>query len=33
MIRQEKPNFVASKYAPNPKEVTYWIDLTASSDG
>lgn len=33
MIRQEKPNFVASRYAPNPQEVTYWIDLTASSDG
>lgn len=33
MIRQENPNFVASIYAPNPKEVTYWIDLTASSDG
>lgn len=33
MIRQEKPNFVASRYAPNPKEVTYWIDLSASSDG
>lgn len=33
MIRQEKPNFVASRYAPNPKEVTYWVDLTASSDG
>ena len=33
MIRQENPNFVASRYAPNPKEVTYWIDLSASSDG
>lgn len=33
MIRQEKPNFVASLYAPNPKEVTYWIDLATSSDG
>ena len=33
MIKQEKPNFVASRYAPNPKEVSYWIDLTESSDG
>jgi hypothetical protein len=27
MIRQENINFVASKYAPNPTEVAYWIDL------
>lgn len=33
MIRQENPNFVASKYAPNPMEVSYWIDLTADSSG
>lgn len=25
MTRQENPNFVASKYAPNPKEVSYQI--------
>ena len=28
MIKQENPNFVASFYAPNPMEVTYWIDLS-----
>ena len=28
MIRQENINFVASKYAPNPTEVAYWIDLS-----
>lgn len=33
MIRQEHINFVASKYAPNPLEVTYWIDLSANPDG
>lgn len=33
MIRRENPNFVASIYAPNPKEVTYWIDLTEGPDG
>lgn len=33
MIRRENPNFVASLYAPNPKEVSYWIDLTESPDG
>ena len=33
MLRQGKPNWVASLYAPNPKEVTYWIDLSSSSDG
>ena len=33
MIRRENPNFVASRYAPNPKEVSYWIDLTESPDG
>lgn len=27
MIKQENPNFLASVYAPNPMEVTYWIDL------
>lgn len=33
MIKQENPNFIASKYAPNPKEVSYWIDLNADSTG
>lgn len=33
MIRSENANFVASKYAPNPKEVSYWIDLTSDSSG
>ena len=33
MIKQENPNFVASKHAPNPKEVSYWIDLNADSTG
>lgn len=33
MFKQENPNFVASKYAPNPQEVSYWIDLTADSSG
>ena len=33
MIRRENPNFKASLYAPNPKEVSYWIDLTESPDG
>lgn len=33
MIRRENPNFVASIYAPNPKEVSYWIDLTEGPDG
>lgn len=33
MIRRENPNFVASLYVPNPKEVSYWIDLTESPDG
>ena len=33
MIRRENPNFKASLYAPNPKEVTYWIDLTEGPDG
>ena len=33
MIRRENPNFMASLYAPNPKEVSYWIDLTESPDG
>lgn len=31
MIRQENINFVASKYAPNPTEVAYWIDLSTDS--
>lgn len=33
MIRRENPNFKASLYAPNPKEVTYWIDLKEGPDG
>lgn len=33
MIKQENPNFIASKYAPNPKEVSYWIDLATDSTG
>lgn len=33
MIRQEKPNFVAQHTAPNPTEVSYWIDLTADPNG
>lgn len=33
MIRQENPNFKASRFAPNPLEVTYWIDLTADPNG
>ena len=31
MVKQENPNFIASKYAPNPKEVSYWIDLATVS--
>lgn len=33
MIKQENPNFVASFYAPNPMEVTYWIDLFSDANG
>ena len=33
MIRTERINIIASKYAPNPLEVSYWIDLTADSAG
>ena len=33
MIRRENPNFKASLYAPNPKEVSYWIDLKEGPDG
>ena len=33
MVKQENPNFIASKYAPNPKEVSYWIDLATDSTG
>lgn len=29
MTKQENPNFKASRFAPNPQEVAYWIDLTA----
>lgn len=33
MIRTERINIIASKYAPNPLEVSYWIDLTADNAG
>lgn len=33
MVKQENTNFIASKYAPNPKEVSYWIDLATDSTG
>lgn len=33
MIKQENPNFLASFYAPNPMEVTYWIDLSTDANG
>lgn len=33
MIKQENPNFLASVYAPNPMEVTYWIDLSEGANG
>ena len=33
MIKQENPNFLASAYAPNPMEVTYWIDLSEDANG
>lgn len=33
MIKQENPNFLASVYAPNPMEVTYWIDLSENANG
>ena len=33
LIKQENPNFVASFYAPNPMEVTYWIDLSEDANG
>lgn len=33
MIKQENPNFLASVYAPNPMEVTYWIDLSEDANG
>ena len=33
MIKQENPNFLASFYAPNPMEVTYWIDLSTDVNG
>lgn len=33
MINRETPNFKASIYAPNPVEVSYWIDLTEGPDG
>lgn len=32
MIKQENPNFLASFYAPNPMEVTYWIDLSEDAN-
>lgn len=33
MIHRETPVFRASLYAPNPKEVAYWIDLKEGPDG
>lgn len=33
MIKQENSNFLASVYAPNPMEVTYWIDLSEDANG
>ena len=33
MINRETPTFKASIYAPNPLEVSYWIDLQEESDG
>lgn len=33
MIKSEKINFLAKKTAPNPYEVTYWIDLTTDPNG
>lgn len=33
MIKQENPNFLASVYAPNPMEVTHWIDLSEDANG
>ena len=33
MIKQDNPNFLASFYAPNPMEVTYWIDLSEDANG
>lgn len=33
MTKQENPNFKASRFAPNPLEVAYWIDLTADPNG
>lgn len=33
MTEYEDPDFRASKYPPNPLEVTYWIDLSEDSSG
>lgn len=33
MIHRETPSFKASLYAPNPKEVSYWVDLKEGPDG
>ena len=33
MLRQGKPNWIASVNAPNPKEATYWIDINSNPDG
>lgn len=33
MIYRENPNFVARTTQPNPREVSYWIDLTEGPDG
>lgn len=33
LLVNEKIKFAAKKDAPNPKEVTYWIDLTEDPEG
>ena len=33
MIYRENPNFVAREIQPNPREVSYWIDLSESPQG
>lgn len=33
MIEYEDPDFRASKYPPNPLEITYWIDLSKDTSG
>lgn len=33
MVEYEDPDFKASKFPPNPNEITYWIDLTTDKYG